>query len=632
MADKETKGFMKGGMRFGVGEEESPPEEKEGPLLPLRVLVLSGFVPGSEYNAGASAPDTPLRLDLSNPEQVFERLKPRASIEVPSVLADGAPVKIDFAPTSLKSFRPDGMVTEIKLLRVLMEGRAVLERLRQGEITPTQAQPQLERLWDGSPLVRELLGLAPAASGGGSKPTEFEAPAAPKREAGGDQVSSILDMVDLGDGGGSSAPEPARDADPEAANRMNKIIAEVARSARRTGPTRPSEAVPRLDQALGAQIGAILQHPEVRRMERAYRGLRFLQDRGQRVPGLLLDVIAIGDQGAAATFSAAQSKAGDVPYSFAVVDTEIDGTARSFTELLSIGETAEGHVVPALVNGTEKLLGVGDLSSVERIDNKQGLFTASHRAPWRAAANKTPLRWVSLAMNGILGRPPYDKQSSRVREAIIKEAPSDHEGFVWLAPVWAIAALMIKSFAETGWPGRIAGTKNGLVENLPVREIEDEGNTVAVPTQAFLSTDSQRELAKVGVLLLASAPNSDAAYVHVAPTAYVQPDKKTYDSATTEPEDRPPPIGLVDKMFIARLVQFTRALAEKISPEESPDDVRQVLAGAISALFATAPGGAPSLDVKMEKTASGQIANISVEPRRFLGVALEEFGFQMPIG
>ncbi|MFO0615498.1 MAG: type VI secretion system contractile sheath large subunit [Polyangiaceae bacterium] len=629
MADKETKGFMKGGMQFGVGEDESPPEQDEGPLLPLRVLVLSGFVPSADYNSGASASETPLRLDLANPEQVFERLKPRATIEVPSVLAGGAPVKIDFAPTSLKSFRPDGMVTEIKLLRVLMEGRAVLERLRQGEITANQAQPQLERLWDGSPFVREILGLAPSADA--PRPA-FEAPPAPKQggsSGGGDQVSSILDMVDLGDGGGSSAPESRETADPETANRLNRIIAEVARSARRTGPTRPSEAVPRVDQALGAQIGAILQHPEVRRLERAYRGLRFIQDRSQRIPGLLLDVLAIGEAGAAATFSAAQAKAGDVPYSFAIVDTEIDGSARSFTELLSIGETAEGNVVPALVNGTEKLLGVGDLSSIERIDNKLGLFTAPHRAPWRAVANKTALRWVALAMNGTLGRPPYDKQSSRVREAVIKEAPSDHEGYVWLSPVWALGALMIKSFQQTGWPGRIAGTKNGLVENLPVREIEEDGQTVAVPTQAFLSTDSQREMAKMGVLLLASAPNSDAAYVHVAPTAYVQPDKKAYDSATTEPEDRPPPIGLVDKLFVARLVQFTRALAQKISPDESPDDIRQLLDGAITALFGAT---GPSLSVKIEKTGGGPIAHISVEPRRFLGVALEEFGFQMPIG
>jgi len=346
----------------------------------------------------------------------------------------------------------------------------------------------------------------------------------------------------------------------------------------------------------------------------------------------MLDVVSIAPEGAAATFARAAKRGGDPPYSLAIVDTEIDGTAKSFTELVSIGETAEDNVIPALVNGDVGLLGVGDLASVERIDNKLGLFTASHRAPWRAAASKTPLRWVSIVMNGFLARGPYDKQTSRVREAVIKEAPADHEAFVWLAPIWAIGALTIKSFQETGWPGRIAGTKSGLIENLPVREIEEDGQTLAVPTQAFVSTDSQRELAKIGVLLLASAPNSDAAYVHVAPTAYVQPEKRTYDSATTEPENRPPAISLVDELFVARLVQFTRSLTTKIPPDGDPAEIQEVLKSAIWALFEKAPPSGPQLSVKVQKTADGPVADISVEPRRFLGVTLEQFGFQMPIG
>ncbi len=153
-----------------------------------------------------------------------------------------------------------------------------------------------------------------------------------------------------------------------------------------------------------------------------------------------------------------------------------------------------------------------------------------------------------------------------------------------------------------------------------------------MPTQAFVSTDSQRELAKIGVLLLAAAPNSDSAYVHVAPTAYVQPDKKTYDSATTEPEDRPPAISLVDEMFVARLVQFTRALAGKIPPDSNPSEAEEVLKSAIWALFEKAPPAGPQLSVKVGKTASGLVVDVSVEPRRFVGVSLEQFGFQMPIG
>src|SRR6185295_13101379 len=131
---------------------------------------------------------------------------------------------------------------------------------------------------------------------------------------------------------GSSSPARA-EVSSDTSNKISKLIAQVALSGKRSGPIRPSEAIPRVDQAIGAQVGAILQHPEVRRLERAYRGLRFLIDRSQRIPGLQLDVVAIAPEGAAATFSRAAQKAGEVPFSVAIVDTEIDGTARSFTEL-----------------------------------------------------------------------------------------------------------------------------------------------------------------------------------------------------------------------------------------------------------------------------------------------------------
>ena len=632
MGDRD-KGFMVGGMKFGVGEDESLPEQVDGPLLPLRILVITSLVPDGEHNGGATAPETPIRLDLSNPDELFTKLRPRASIEVPSVLHEGRPFRVELAPTGMKSFRPDTMVSEVKLLRSLLDGRAVLERVGQGEITPTQAQGQLDRLWDGSPFVAEVLGLAPSAA---AKPA-FVAPAAPLPSAG-ESGSSILDLVDMGGPGGgeSSGPSDTAAADPDLSDKLSKIISQVALSGRKNGGARPSDAVPRVDRAIGAQLGAILQHPQVRRLERAYRGLRFLVDRAQRIPGVIIDVVSTSGgaetTSPAALLASAAKRATDVPYSFAIVDIDIDGSARSFTELLAIAETAERYVVPALVNADAPLLGVEGLASIERLDNKQALFTAPHRAPWRALANKTAMRWVALTMNGILARGPYDKNSSRIREAVVEETPHDHESVVWLSPVWAVASLIVQSFKDTGWPGRIVGPKHGVVENLPVREIDDGGEVVAVPTQAYLSTDSQREMARMGVLLLASAPNSDSVYVHAAPTAYVQPEKKTYDSETTEPEERLPAITLVDKLFIARLVQFARALCEKIPPESAPEEVEPVLKAALWALFEKAPPSGPQLSVKVSKTADGSVATIGVEPRRFLGVSLEEFAFEMPIG
>lgn len=620
---------MLGSMKFAKADEDGPAEVQEGPLLPLRILVVATVVPNEEHNAGASPPDSPVRVDLSDPSQLFTKLRPRLRIEVPSVLDGGRLTKIDLAPTSLKSFRPDGLVQEVPLLRSLLEGKLILDRLRAAEISEDQAQAQLDRVWGGSSLASEVLGRtprgreaeAPRPLGGGSpKPA-----AAPEAGAGG--LDALLDMVEIP--GGTS--EPQASSSYEGDERISKIIAEVALGSRARGG-RGKTGIPMIEEAMGAQLGAILQHPEVRRIERAYRSIMFLAERAQRIPGVLIDVMAVSGDGAAAAFGRTVRRHQDVPFSLAVVDVEVDGSARSFSELEAIADAAEEACCPAFVNGTVKLLGVGDLSRINDIDNKAALFTAPHRAPWRSTANKTPLRWVALAMNGVLLRAPYDKQSSRVREATLKESPSDHEAFVWMSPAYAVAAVTIASFKETGWPARITGARHGQVENLLVHQIEDDGAEVAIPTQAFVSTETQRELGRLGVLILASAPNSDAAYIHTAPTAYVQPEKKTYDSPSAPKEDRPPAVSLVDQLFIARLVQFTRALCGKLPKEVDSGEAAEILKAATWALFESAPPAGPQLGVTVRRDADGPVAEFTVVPRRFLGVSLEEFTFEMPIG
>jgi predicted component of type VI protein secretion system len=255
---------------------------------------------------------------------------------------------------------------------------------------------------------------------------------------------------------------------------------------------------------------------------------------------------------------------------------------------------------------------------------------------WQSAAAKPAMRWVAVAMNGVLARGPYDKATSRIREAAVVEQPADENATVWLSPAYVVGVLVVNSFRDTGWPCRIAGAKNGgIVENLAVREVKghyegDEG--VAIPTEAFVSTDSQRELSKAGILLLAAAPNSDAVYVLSAPTAYVPPPKRTYDSATTEPEPRLERVPLADQLFIARLVQFLRALCSRLPAASPPSEARALIAGAVWALLENAPPATVQLDVRAREAEGHTMVAVTVRPRRFLGVAMEEFSLEMPLG
>lgn len=636
----DTKGFMGGSMKFGVGEELTSEEKTRGPLLPMRLLVVTDLVPRTPHNAGASAPEGVLRIDPDRFDDLFARIRPRVAAEIPSVLAEGRPVRVDLSPTSLKSFRPDGLCAEVPLLRSLLDGRMILERLRDAQLTPDQAHRELNRLWNGSPFVREVLGLLPTTPGA---PKAVEpAPAAPV--ASETSLDSILDMVDMA---GSVAPPPPAAIAPAAPpvavsaalpNKFSDLIAQVARSGKAGAGVRPNEAIARVEKAIGVQIGAILQHPEVRRLEQAWRGLWLLTERGGRHTGIRIDVINARADETSQTLERGicGNASSETPVSCAIVDHTVDGTAIGFSTLEAIAQVAEACSVPVIVNGSHTLLGVPDLASIEKLDNKGALFESPKQAPWRAVSGKPGLRWVSIAINGVLSRGAYDKTTSRIREAAIRELPDDDGATVWIPPAYALGVLAMTSFRDTGWPCRIVGARSGgVVENLPVHHLKggyegEEG--IAIPTEAFISTDTQRELARLGILALASAPNSDAVTVLSAPTAYVTPPKKTYDSASTEPEMRLDRVSLGDQLFVARVAHFLLALCSKLPSNSDPAEVQPVVEGGLWALFENAAPSSVEIAVKAMVEGHTTFVDVSVKPRRFLGVAVDQVALKLPLG
>ncbi len=633
------KGWIKGNMGFQVGEE--PDVEERAPLLPLRIVVVADLTPGDDHNAGASAPEGVVKLDPTDFDDLFQRIRPRISVDVPSVLAEGRQARVELSPTSFKSFRPDGLCADVPLLRSLLDGRLVLERLREGTVTRDQALSELQRLWPGSPFGREILGLVPA-SGGASSAAAAPAPA----PAASSAIDSILDMVDVGGAAASPsislepgvpAAAPARDEPP---SRFHDLISAVAKSARpgAGGQVRPTEAITRVERAIAMQLGAILQHPEVRRLEEAFRGVRFLFDRTQNIPGVRVDVVSARPQAMAVALERAikANASAEPPVSLALVDFDVDNTVASLAKAHAIAVVADNYSVPVILGAKAGLLGVGDLGEVERLDYKQKLFDDKASLAWRSTVYKPEMRWVVFAANDFLARAPYDKTTSRVREAIVTELPNDEGGFVWTSAVYAIGALAAVSFKETGWACRMVGPRAGTLGNLPVHQemsVDESAEGVAIPTRSYLSTETQKDLGKMGVLALAAAPNSDAVQIFSAPTAYVTPPKRTYDSATTEPEVRLDRVSLVDQLFVARIAQFLRAFCAKLPANSPPGEAAPVLEGALGMLFEGAQAGTVEIAVKAASHEDhGTSVTVTVRPRRFLGVALEELSMEVPLG
>jgi type VI secretion system ImpC/EvpB family protein/type VI secretion system ImpB/VipA family protein len=654
---KEDKGFVVGGISFGFGPgagqvsagdpapgEKTPPARKPQPgapielsdaLLPLRVVAVVDLVPRGEFNAGAHPPEVPVAVDPAEFDTLFRRLQPKVALEIESVLHDGNRVRVDFAPTSLKSFRPDSLVDDIPLLRSLLEGRRVLESLRDGSTSVDGAASELSRLWKGSSLVSRVLGgveirESPAARA-----------AAPPPAAASADVDALLDMVDLPGAAPSPAPAPApKPAAPAPSadqGRFGAFIAAVAHSGKDKPGANPDAGIRLIDKAISAQLGAILQHPELRRLEQAWRGIHFLASRTPK-SGVKLEVMCARAEEAPEALERAIAHGEGIspPVSVAVVDVEVDGDAATLARARRLAEIGEAHVVPVIVNATAQLMGHDRLDDIDRLDNKQALFEAKERVAWRSEANRPAMLWLTMACNRVYARGAYDKKSARVRGATVEELPNDADAAtVWINPAWAVASLITQSFAKTGWPCRISGGREGgVIEDLQVREVavsSYEGDErIAIPTEVFFSTETQRALGRLGLLALAAQPNADSCYVLSAATAYVPPPKRNYDYDTGEDPVRLPQASLNDQLFVARLAQFLQALGNKIGADNPPASIQKVLEAAVWELFG---GGNAGMEVQVDVGDKGgkTTASVTVRPRRFLGVSLEEVTLGVPL-
>lgn len=641
--DDDKGGFVIGGIGFGVGpakpvaqvskgpaesreparEGDATPLEVDGVVLPLRVLVLSDLVARPEWNAGIYPPDEPVRVHATDVDALFGRLAPKLALDVESVLHEGAKVRVDVPLTSMLSFRPDALCRDVALLRGLVDGKKILERLRDGALSLEAAATELSRLWQGSPLLARVLGGVDVTA----RAAAFEAPRV--SAATDDAADRILGMLDLD--GSDDAPEAAPAPAPRATGggRFDGFLSAVAHSGKSGASVRPDEGIRRVEKALGIQLAAILQHPEFRRLEESWRGLAFLVGRTPKT-GVRLDVLSCRPEEApSALRRIASSGLGvEAPVTFAVVDHEVSSDAASLRWLRDLSEAAESSALVALTNASPALFGAR-LDDVDRLDNKQAMFDAPERAPWRAEANRPSSLWVSLALNRILVRTAYDAKTSRVRDAQVAEAVGGTEGEVWMQPAWAVATLAVKSHQRYEWPCGITGARDGgLVENLPVRELGlSSGERIAIPTEAFLSTETQRALARIGLLALASQPNSDAAYLMMAATAYVPPPKRTYEGASSGPEERLPQASLGDQLFVARLAQQLEWLGQRIVREGHHANPRRALEAGLGELFRNAPPSGPELEVALGDDA----AEVTIRPRRFLGVGLEELTLRVPL-
>jgi type VI secretion system protein ImpC len=482
---------------------------------PLRLVVLSDFGCGHE-------PDRPpTRVDRDSFQQVLRSFGPKLRFNAPDHLSGQAePLKVELSFSELKDFTPAAITDQ---LPALSRARDVLVALDK-ETDPQKIAVGLAAVQDLEAFCRAVRpqarggagGAGARADGGQGVRQRAEEPRSTPRQGGAGAggaapstpeqqtaVGRILDMVDAG--------EPDDDTRSAAAAAVGQFISKISGSAAKAKKGGASPVTEAAEALFSRQLEAVLHHPDVRRTESAWRGLKFLVDRTDFRSGVLLEVLDTRRDALLETFEGAVYRpemdgTADVVPALILLDFQLENTPGDLQLLEALGARAEEIQAPVLFSVGASFFGLEPGGRMPFIDT---LLEQPEYTKWNALRDKGWSRWLAAAFNGFALRLPHDEDKPpRYREA---GSPP------WGSPVWAVASLVSASFARVGWPTEVTGIEAGRVDDLPLAPGRHH------PLELLLPQELANDLTAAGFIPLFSPAQSDSGFVFRAPTLHRAP-------------------------------------------------------------------------------------------------------------
>ncbi len=418
--------------------------------------------------------------------------------------------------------------------------------------------------------------------------------------------------------GRDAGPGPQAPPSPGAATRaagsvIDDILAGMAGAAPATSSPRGGAA----NEAKAALLRAILGHAEVRRLERAWRGLKLLVDRAAR-GGVTIEIVAADVERVEEALDRC-AKHGEGPaVDLFVVDWEVGAHARDLERAERWARCAEGALAPLVTNVRAEVLGFDDLEQLGRTNRRVRSLEDPRAVAFRALTEKDSTRWLLFALNGVVLREAYTTESAR-----LDGIPFSEEAPLIGGATWVVASTAAVAFAGCGWACALTEPAYRTTSGLSVQTIKDGGVDISTAGEASLTSDVAREAAAAGVTALTTVRDRDALVLPFAPMVFRGPVGKEGVRAAAE-------LTLPDQLFVARMVPLVTELAATI-PRDADDKAASDTARIVLlSLFAMEGAHAPVVDATVHRESS--TLEVTIRPRAFHGVSLPEITLGAPLG
>ena len=290
------------------------------------------------------------------------------------------------------------------------------------------------------------------------------------------------------------------------------------------------EMIANIDQKLSKQMDAILHNEDFKKLESAWRSLKFLVDNTNFRENIKIEVLNINKQDLfddfedapeivksglyKTAYTAEYGQFGGQPYGLMVGNYEFGPGAQDIKLLQHLGSVATMAHAPFVSSAGPKFFGLEDFSGLPNLKDLKSIFEMPQYTKWQGFRESEDARNVGLTVPHFLLRTPYDPENQPVKSFNYKEeAGAGDKAYLWGNAAFTFASRIADSFAKYRMSSNIIGPQGGgAVEDLPVHNYESMGEIqTKIPTEILISERKEFELAEEGFIALTMRKGSDNA-------------------------------------------------------------------------------------------------------------------------
>ncbi|MCL2724722.1 MAG: type VI secretion system contractile sheath large subunit [Polyangiaceae bacterium] len=219
-----------------------------------------------------------------------------------------------------------------------------------------------------------------------------------------------------------------------------------------------------LDARIGAQLDAILHHPDFQALEAAWRGLGWVVDRVAFEDNIRLAVWSITKSELSQDFAeipditqtrffrtiytSEYGQFGGQPYAAILATWTTSASKNDVTLLQKMASVAAMAHAPIFVGADPTLLGLTSFDDLPYASSLETNFDTPAFSAWNALRESEDSRYVGVLLPRILLRLPYREAAISAEQFVYDETTSRRGSYLWGSPTFAFAVRLASSFAQ----------------------------------------------------------------------------------------------------------------------------------------------------------------------------------------